>query len=107
MKKNVPSSKLTEHNLLGIKYALTEEETRKVWLILYNDIYIRMKNDENPFIILKNYYYQYLVELGNYCRYEENSEIIVNISREEVMNLLGNYLRRIKLEKICSKLETK
>ncbi len=64
------------------------------------EVYRKMKRGLNPYILLEGYFYQYKEDTMTYFKYKEHVPA-TEISREEVMSLLGSYLRRIKIEKIC------
>jgi hypothetical protein len=73
-------------------------------VLYYNKIYNKIKKGENPYIIFEdntNFFYHETVK--TYYMYKRGKEA-VTISREEILKKLGIYLRKIKLEKICSKI---
>ncbi len=74
----------------------------------YNEIYNLLKKGENLHFGLKigteGYFYRYIAELNVYYRYSNNSNVKVKVSREKLISILGNYLRRVKIDKIKSKI---
>jgi hypothetical protein len=72
---------------------------------LYNNILDRidmLKSYCHDSFIIGNYCYMYDYSISKYIQYSYGK--LINISREELINLLEVYLRRIKLEKIISKI---
>ncbi len=72
-------------------------------ILYYNKIYNMILKGENPHIVFENIMYIYHRTVRTYYKYEKYIAP-VPVSREEVMNRLNIYLRRIKLEKIRSKI---
>jgi hypothetical protein len=65
-----------------------------------------MKRGGNPYILFNHTMYVYRDAVNMYYEYKDNI-YPKYINREEVISLLEIYLRRVKLEKICSKLVRK
>ncbi len=83
--------------------AVCDNEIRENFINHYEEVYKDMKNGGNPYIIFKNDIYQYNRTINKYFKYESN-KVGVPIERRELMNMIGNYLRRVKLNKIRKKI---
>jgi hypothetical protein len=107
MKENNPSSEIKSEVLNDIDNFWKDihiEEVYSNWKDIHiEEVYSKMKKGKNPSIVFESNLYEYRKNVRCYFKYKQN-EIQIAFSREEMMSLIENYLRRIKLEKICSKL---
>jgi hypothetical protein len=85
------------------QWIIDEINKPDIFIIHYAEAYSDMKDGKNPYIIFKGELYQYNKGFGTY-RWYRKGKTPISINREEILNRLGNYLRRIKLEKIRSKI---